>query len=206
LKNYAGQLEIIRGINADIIGLQESDTNRIANGNADIVRYFTDDLNMYSYFGPKTVTGTFGIALLSRYPIENPRTFYMYSEGEQTAAIEAQISIGDKTFNIYVTHLGNGGPIIQQEQILGMLRGKENVILIGDFNFRPDTPQYQLTTSLLEDAWLIRWPGGDLNQGIDPLDRIDHTFISPGISVTDSRYIPDPVSDHPLMWTTISGN
>lgn len=206
LKNFTGQLEIIQEINADIIGLQESDTNRIANGNTDIVRYFADSLNMYSYFGPKTVTGTFGIALLSRFPIENPRTFYMYSEGEQTAAIQARITIGETTYNLYVTHLGNGGPIIQQEQILEVIDGQENVILIGDFNFRPDTPQYKMTTTLLDDAWLTRWPAGDPSQGIDPLDRIDHTFISPGIKVTDSRYIPDPASDHPLMWTTIHVN
>ena len=204
LKNYSGQLEEIREINADLIGLQESDTNRIANGNADIVRYFADKLNLYSYFGPKTVTGTFGVALLSKYPIENPRTFYMYSEGEQTATIEAQITVEGKTFNVYVTHLGNGGPMIQQQAILEAVDGKDDVILIGDFNFRPDSEQYSLTTQTLDDAWLVRWPGGAADQGIDPLDRIDHTFLTPGATVNESTYNPDPASDHPYMWTVIS--
>jgi len=141
LKNYEGQLDVMRGVDADVVGLQECDTNRIAGGNSDVVQYLADRLDVYSYYGPKTVAGTFGIALLSRYPIENPRTFYMYSEGEQTATIEAQITVGGEKFDLFVTHLGNGGPMVQQEAILQELEGRENVILMGDFNFRPDTEQ-----------------------------------------------------------------
>jgi endonuclease/exonuclease/phosphatase family metal-dependent hydrolase len=203
LENFDGQLDLIRGVDADIIGLQECDTNRIAGGNSDVVRYFADKLDMYSYYGPKTVPGTFGIALLSKYPIENPRTFYMYSIAEQTAAIEAQITIGDKTFNVFVTHLGNGGPIVQQEQIIENLQGKENIILVGDFNFRPDTDQYKLTTEILDDSWLVKWSQDVDSREIDPLKRIDHIFVSPGTIVADSQYLLSPQSDHPAMMTEI---
>ncbi|MFX0086886.1 MAG: endonuclease/exonuclease/phosphatase family protein, partial [Candidatus Hodarchaeota archaeon] len=88
-KNFDGQLEILKQVDADIIGLQESDSVRISGGNCDPVRYFANQLNLHSYYGPKTVTGTFGIALLSKYPIKSTRTFFMYSKGEQTACIEA---------------------------------------------------------------------------------------------------------------------
>lgn len=203
LKNYDGQLDLIRAVDADIVGLQESDTNRIAGGNADVVRYFADRLDLYSYYGPKTVPGTFGLALLSKYPIENPRTFYMYSEGEQTATIEAQITVGGKTFNVFVTHLGNGGPIVQQEAILQEVTDKENVILLGDFNFRPDTAQYGQTATILEDSWLLKWPQGTDSQGVDPAERIDHIFVSAGTKVADSQYLPGPQSDHPAMTTAI---
>src|SRR5699024_6204784 len=84
-KNLDGQLQVIRDVDPDILGLQESDTARVANGNVDAVRYFADHLHMYSYYGPSTTTGTFGIALLSKYPIEDPKTFFMYSTQEQTA-------------------------------------------------------------------------------------------------------------------------
>ena len=204
LKNYAGQLELIRQAAPDILGLQESDTDRIANGNADSVRYFADRLGMYSYFGPKTVTGTFGVALLSVYPIQNPRTFYMYSEGEQTATIEAQIVVGGKIYNVYITHLGNGGPIIQQEAVLQAVGDKDDVIVMGDFNFRPDTDQYQLTTSRLDDAWLVRWPSGVDDQGFNPDRRIDHIFVSPGFVIDDIRFITDPQSDHPALVAEIN--
>jgi len=159
-KNHTGQIELMRELDADIIGLQESDTNRIAGGNSDVVRYFADNLNMNSYYGPETVQGTFGIALLSKYPLENPNTFYMYSEGEQTATIHAQISVEEKKFNVYVTHLGNGGPIVQQEAILEEVEGVQNVVLMGDFNFQPVSDQYELTVNLFQDAWLLKWPEG----------------------------------------------
>lgn len=204
VKNFDGQLNLIRSQNPDILGLQESDTNRIAGGNSDVVRYFANRLNMYSYYGPKTVTGTFGIALLSRYPIENPRTFYMYSEGEQTATIVANIRVGDKLFNIFVTHLGNDGPIVQQEAVLKEIDGLENVIAMGDFNFRPDSEQYRLTTSTLEDAWLLKWTSGVDDQGYNPTRRIDHIFVSPGTTVAEARYLTQPESDHPALVVEIA--
>ena len=74
-RNFEGQRDVILNANATIIGLQESDTCRISSGNADIVRYVNNQLKYYSYFGPKTVTGTYGIALLSKYPIKNAKTF-----------------------------------------------------------------------------------------------------------------------------------
>lgn len=203
LKNYDGQLEVIRQFSPDILGLQESDTNRIANGNSDIVRYFADQLDMYTYFGPKTVTGTFGIALLSRFPIENPRTFYMYSEGEQTAAIEAQILVGGKTYTIIVTHLGNGGPLVQQQALLQAVGEAENVIAMGDYNFRPDTEQYALTIGTWQDAWLLKWPTGIDDQGNNPDRRIDHVFVSLGMVVEDIRYLNSPASDHPAVLASI---
>ena len=203
LKNFEGQFSVIRSVKADVIGLQESDTNRIAGGNADIVRYIADRLNMYSYYGPKVVPGTFGIALLSKYPIENPRTFYMYSEGEQTATINAQITVDGRTFNIFVTHLGNDGPLIQQENLLAEIAGKEAIIAMGDFNFNPDSEPYNLTTQTLDDAWLLRWPEDVDDEGVHLEKRIDHIFVSPGTQVVDARYILNPQSDHPAMTVEI---
>ena len=193
------QLRVMRDAGADLIGLQESDSARIAGGNNDLVRYFADRLDLHSYYGPKVVTGTFGIALLSRYPIENPRTFYMYSEGEQTAAIHAQVRVAGRLFNVFVTHLGNGGPLLQQENLLEELDGLEDVIAMGDFNFRPDTEQYALTMESLEDAWLLRWPGGADAVGYRPDRRTDHVFLSPGLQVRSARFHNGPESDHPAL-------
>ena len=198
-KSFDQQIEEIRKAGPDLVGLQETDTNRIAGGNNDLVGYFAKRLEMHSYYGPKTVAGTFGIALLSRYPIVNRRTFYMYSLGEQTATIHAQVLTGGKALNIFVTHLGNGGPIVQQENILAETAGLENVILMGDFNFRPDTEQYALTRQQLDDAWLLRWPSGIDDSGLNPTDRIDHIFVSPGLQVTQAEYILSPASDHPAV-------
>lgn len=210
LKNYDGQLDLIRKVDADVIGLQECDTNRVAGGNSDLVRFFADKLNLYSYYGPRTVAGTFGVALLSKYPIENPRTLYHYSEQEQEATIHAQISVGDRTFDVFNTHLASENPVEnrgQLRELLAEVRGRENVILIGDLNFAPDTPegQYGLTAEVLDDSWVLKWPQVD-KQGADPTgEGVDHVFVSPGTKVADAQYVPgsESESDHAAMTTDI---
>ena len=199
LKNYDGQLALIQQLNPDVIGLQESDTSRIANGNSDVVRYFADHLGMYSYYGPQTVLGTFGIALLSRYPIENPRTFYMVSEGEQTATIVAEITANGKTYHVMVTHLGNGGPLPQLEDILSTLGDQQNIVLMGDFNFRPTTEQYRQATAVLDDAWIRAGSPTPIGAEWNADRRIDHVFVSSGVEVADAQYILAPLSDHPAL-------
>jgi endonuclease/exonuclease/phosphatase family metal-dependent hydrolase len=205
VKNYDGQLELIRGIDADIVGLQE--TSKIA-GNSDVVKYFADKLNLYSYFGPKGVTGTTGVALLSKYPIENPRSIYHYSEDvdrKQTVTIEAEITVGAKTFTVYVTHTygRTSTKMILQNDILDASSGKSDVIFMGDFNFRPNTEPYNLTISVLDDSWWVKWPTGVNSFGENNSGEIDHIFLSPGTTVSDCEYITDPQSDHPAYWVDI---
>jgi len=194
---YDDLLQTIRAQNPDILGLQESDTARIANANGDVVRYLSDGLGMYSYYGPDTTTGTFGIALLSRYPIENPRTFFMYSVGEQTAAILAEVRADGETYTILVTHLGNGGPLIQQQQVLLEIAMQDNVIAMGDFNFRPSTEQYRQTTALFSDAWETAAEQLRPQAGFDAARRIDPGFLSPTLRAVRAEYLPEGISDHP---------
>lgn len=196
--NFDGQLDAIRRLDPDIIGLQESDTNRIAGGNKDVVQYFADHLDMYAYYGPSPVTGTFGIALLSKFPIQEPRTYFLYSTGEQVAVIEAKITSGEQTLSVYVNHLGNGGPLVQQQQFLEIIAGKENVIAMGDYNFRPETEQYALTIPNLNDSYLLSAASPAVD-GFEPDTRIDHIFVSPGMNVIEATYFPFPESDHPAL-------
>jgi endonuclease/exonuclease/phosphatase family metal-dependent hydrolase len=203
-QGLVSQLANIQKVNPDILGLQESDTARVANGSVDSVRYLADRLGMYSYYGPTTTVGTFGIALLSRYPIDDAHTFFMYSAGEQTATIQARLHVGERAYDVFVTHLGNGGPMVQLLDILVRLEAVEGpVILMGDHNFRPDTDQYRLITARLQDSWLLKWPGGTSIPGYSPDRRIDHIFVSPGTVVLDSAYVADPASDHPYLYTVI---
>jgi endonuclease/exonuclease/phosphatase family metal-dependent hydrolase len=202
-KNLQGQLAVIKEVDPDILGLEESDTARLANGNVDAVRYFADNLDMYSYYGPTTTVGTFGIALLAKYPIQNPTTFFMYSRGEQTAAIHAEILKEGKTYQVFVTHLGNGGPMFQLEDLLKRMEGQANVIAMGDFNFEPTTNQYQLITQSLADSWFLKWPGGKGIPGMSANETIDHIFVSPGMTVLESEYGVNPASDHPYLYSII---
>ncbi len=198
-KNYDGQLALIQKLNPDVIGLQESDTSRIANGNADVVRYFADHLGLYSYYGPQTVQGTFGVALLSRYPIENPRTFYMVSEGEQTATIVAEITMGGKTYHVMVTHLGNDGPLPQVRDVLSQVDRRSNIVLMGDFNLNPTSDQYRQATAVLDDVWVRAGSPTPIGTEWNAERRIDHMFVSPGVNVVNAQYVLAPTSDHPAL-------
>jgi endonuclease/exonuclease/phosphatase family metal-dependent hydrolase len=207
-KNYDGQLALIREINADIIGLQEC--SKIA-GSSDVVRYFADKLNMYSYFGPKWVTGTTGVAVLSKYPIRNATTLYHYSENvdrKQTATTECEIVVGTHTYTVYNTHTYGrvSTKEILQNDIINRVEGKSNVIFIGDFNFKPFTSPYNLTTAVLNDSWWVRWPTGEDNLGYNNSQDIELIFVSPDVAVTDCQFVLDPtgsISDHPAYWATI---
>jgi endonuclease/exonuclease/phosphatase family metal-dependent hydrolase/MFS family permease len=196
--NLTGQLAYIHSVAPDVIGIQETDTNRIANGNIDLVDFFARELNMFSYYGPKVVPGTFGIALLSRYPIEDARTFFLYSEGEQVAVIEAKITVRDETFTIYVNHLGNGGPMVQTEQFLQIAGEGENVIAMGDYNFRPYEDQHGKAVSVFDTAVVVA-AQTVVPPEFDFEERIDHIFVSPGMQINLAQYLTEPESDHPAL-------
>jgi endonuclease/exonuclease/phosphatase family metal-dependent hydrolase len=207
-KNFERQREVIRGLAPDVIGLQETDTARIAGGNSDLVRWLADGLGMYSYYGPTPVSGTFGVALLSRFPIRNPRTFFMPSRGEQTACIAAEIAVGDTLVRVLVTHLDNDGALAQQRLVIDRASRDAAdaalVVAVGDYNFGISTEQYRQTVAVLDDSWItagqrIVDPGAP-----DPAGRIDHIFVSRNARVVRIRYLPEGPSDHPAMLAEVA--
>ena len=203
-KGWEDQLALMRQVNADIIGLQESDTARLSGANNDLVGYFAHALGMEAYYGPPTVNGTFGIALLSRYPILEARTVYLYSKGEQTAAILATVSVGHRPLHVVVTHLGNHGPMVQEANLLQAIQGLAPVVLMGDFNFTPNTPQYRRTVETLQDAWLVGRGRGSASTYLPPAP-IDHIFITPDLTAPQAAYLPPGPSDHPALWAMVEG-
>jgi endonuclease/exonuclease/phosphatase family metal-dependent hydrolase len=199
-KNYDGQLELIRSVDPDILCLQESDTARIGGGNSDVVRYFADKLDMYSYRGAKTVTNTYGTAILSKYQITNVAAYFMYSTHQQISTTQAQIVYNSTlSFNVFSNHpaaRGDEAKRYQIEEILSQTTGLENVLLCGDFNFRAYSESYNITVGALEDSYVQRW-------GTPAENRIDHIFLSSGITVLDAVYIERGQSDHPAYWIEI---
>jgi endonuclease/exonuclease/phosphatase family metal-dependent hydrolase len=201
------QIELIRKMRPDVIGLGETDSARAANGNSDLVRYFADRLGMHSYYGPSPESGTFGIAMLSRFPIGEPRVFYMASSGEQTATIEALLRAGGKDFRVFVTHLGNDGDMVQQLAILDRIEAdasdNEFAVLMGDFNFDPRSEQYRATDATLDDAFALS-EGHVVEPGAPPMGkRVDHIFVRPGARVIESALLGAGASDHPAVFAEI---
>ncbi len=104
-KSVEAQLALIRQVSPDILALQESGIRaRISLNNNDYVRYFTEKLGYYSYYGPTPGTGTFGTAILSKYPLQNTRSVFIFSDKDETGVAEAEIEVNGMRFTIYDVH------------------------------------------------------------------------------------------------------
>ncbi|MCG3257283.1 MAG: endonuclease/exonuclease/phosphatase family protein, partial [Candidatus Heimdallarchaeota archaeon] len=103
------------------------------------------------------------------------------------------------TFNVFSNHPAAKTPeakVYQIEEILSRTVGLENVLLMGDFNFKPYSESYNITVATLEDSWEQKWLSVAAT-------RIDHIFLSPGMTVLDAVYIEKGHSDHPAYWIEI---
>jgi endonuclease/exonuclease/phosphatase family metal-dependent hydrolase len=207
---YERQLALIRRVAPDILALQESDTARISLNNNDFVRYFAASLGYHAYYGPTTVAGTFGTAILSRYPLENPDVLFSYSDSDEIGTARAEVVAAGRRFSIYNVHPdgSDAARLAFAQTLLAEAQGKTNVIVLGDFNTRKDEPGYLLFDQAYANAWTTVYPGEISPDGIDMSGRkrIDHIFVSPDLRVGGAWYVlaPESQTDHPVHWAEIS--
>ena len=206
---YERQLALIRQVSPDVLALQETDTARISLNNNDYVRYFASSLGYYSYYGPTTVTGTFGTAILSKYPLLNPEVIFSYSDSDEIGTTQAEIEVSGRRFTIYDVHPDGSdtAKLAWAQTLLARAQGKTNVIALGDYNSRKGDPAYQLFDQVYKNAWTSVYPSEISPDGTDMSgrNRIDHIFVSPALGVRDPKYVLPPASatDHPVHWAEI---
>jgi len=210
-RSHKEQCEVLKDIDADVVALSESDTARVAGGNFDIVQYLAACLDMYSYAGPKTGIGTFGYAILSKYPIDNPETYHLYSDhglassddpektsgGDQVALLKGEISAGGETYCIIVVHSDSNPPKEQFTGLVEVASCQHNVVAVGDYNCRPGRECFQIVDEVLDHC---SQSSGD-ESVIE--SRIDHIFVSPGMVCQEYEYVENQASDHPVVVSTI---
>jgi endonuclease/exonuclease/phosphatase family metal-dependent hydrolase len=208
-KSFDRQIALIQRANPDILALQESDSARISFNNNDYVRYFAEKLGYYVYYGPTPVTGTFGTAILSKYPLENPRSVFIFSDQDETGVAEAEVVIGSKRFTVYNVHPDSSDPamLLFAQTVLERSKDKPYVIVLGDFNLRDTSKAYQLFDSVLVNAWTSVYPGKISPDGVDMSgrNRIDHIFTTPDLTARNPVYVlpPESFTDHPVHWTEL---
>lgn len=99
--------DAIKELEIDVIGLLESDTQRIIMGNRDFTQYIAEDLGMYVDYGPGPNKHTWGSALLSKFPIVNSTHHLLPSPvGELAPAIEATLDVYGEMVDVFVFHSG----------------------------------------------------------------------------------------------------
>lgn len=209
-RSYRQQLDLIRQVDPDILALQESDSARVSLNNNDYVRYYAGKLGYHSYFGPATVTGTYGTAILSKYPLENTRTVFTFSDQDEIGTAEAEILIAGERFTVYNVHPDGSDTamLVWAETLLERSREKSRVIALGDYNLRDYEDAYQLIDGVYINAWTSVYPSQISPDGTDMSgeNRIDHIFFSPDLKALDPVYIlpPESGTDHPVHWAEIT--
>ncbi|KAH7048632.1 Frag1/DRAM/Sfk1 family-domain-containing protein [Linnemannia elongata] len=99
--------DAIRDLELDVIGLLESDLQRMIMGNRDLTQFLAEDLNMYADYGPGPTKHTWGCTMLSKFPIKQSTHHLLPSpKGELACAIHATLDVYGKDVDVIVSHNG----------------------------------------------------------------------------------------------------
>nr|WOG36127.1 uncharacterized protein [Candida metapsilosis] len=99
--------DLIKDAELDIVGLLETDTQRLIGGNRDFTQKIAEDLGMYVDYGPGPNKHTWGAALLSKFPIIQSTHHLLPSPvGELAPAIHATLDIYGNLVDVVVFHSG----------------------------------------------------------------------------------------------------
>ncbi|KAL2753233.1 hypothetical protein ACRALDRAFT_1065427 [Sodiomyces alcalophilus JCM 7366] len=99
--------DLIKELELDVVGLVESDNQRIIMGNRDSTQLLAEDLGMYVDYGPGPDKHTWGSALLSKFPILSSQHHLLPSPvGELAPAISATLDVYGREVDVFVFHSG----------------------------------------------------------------------------------------------------
>lgn len=120
--------DLIQEMELDVVGLLESDTQRIIMGNRDPTQFLAEDLGMYADYGPGPNKHTWGCALLSKFPIVKSTHHLLPSPvGELAPAIEATIDAYGTLVDVFVFHSGQEEDVedrrLQSEYLADLMKG-----------------------------------------------------------------------------------
>ncbi|MFD7699302.1 endonuclease/exonuclease/phosphatase family protein [Streptomyces caelestis] len=207
----------LRGLRADVIGLQEVDVHWGARSDfVDEARALAGKLDMRVFFapiydldpaGPDGERRRFGVAVLSRHPVRAAENHEITRLSTQTpdpvpapapGFAEVVVDVRGAHVHVYTTHLDHrADPSVREAQVADMLavlaadRGPK--ILVGDFNAEATDPELAPLWERLRDA---APGGGGTYPATDPVKRIDLVTVSPDVRVTGARTVATEASDH----------
>jgi endonuclease/exonuclease/phosphatase family metal-dependent hydrolase len=215
--NPATIAEIIGGIGADYIALQEVDAEKPFTKNVNQARIIGESIGMNYIFYPVENTGlhTFGLAVLSRCPAKQSTfmplpNLYPGLGMRKRGVMRAVFQTPHGTFHLINTHLSvyKLERTIQLKFLfrwLGLSASPSNeaIILCGDLNAGPSSLVYDTCSRVLNDVQCAFGPSR-LPQSTfhakRPVFRIDHIFVSDHFTPIGADVVRNPqtveASDH----------
>lgn len=191
--------EVIAGLRADIVCLQELDVGRARTGGIDQARDIATALSMQSRFNAAMTVEDeqYGDAILTALPHSVVKagalpTIRGVPGLEPRGAIWLDIDMGGTTVQVINSHLG----LVPREQRLqaaallgpawvGEARRRGPLMVIGDFNAPTGSQVYRAFKARLHDAQLQVNGARPLPTfpSAFPVLRIDHAFVSEGLTI-----------------------
>ncbi|CDC64097.1 endonuclease/exonuclease/phosphatase [Clostridium sp. CAG:448] len=119
---------------------------------------------------------------------------------EQRVLLCADLLVGERELTVLVCHIGLTPP--EQEKAVRLIcqaidNATHPVVLMGDFNFTPDSPYYGVLASRLTDTASLLPPDELLSFPSDrPGVKIDYIFVGKGVHAVSAHIPPVVCSDH----------
>lgn len=206
--------EEIRAVAADVVALQEVDVGTGRTGRVDQPAELARRTGLRHHAFGKAIDhdgGDYGVALLSRWPIENVEQILLPGDGEQRTVLCGTVKAPSGDMRVCSTHLGltDGARGLQAAEILSFLeeRGGSDgrVVLMGDFNAAPDsTTARTFLDAGFSDAYAeAEDDAGFTHPSGRPTRRIDLMLTGSGFTATCADVPRVTGSDHRPVFATL---
>jgi endonuclease/exonuclease/phosphatase family metal-dependent hydrolase len=204
---------VIQDTRPDVIGLQEVDRHWGERSDfVDQALWLADRLDLHVVFGanldlepltPGAPRRQYGTAILSRYRIRESRNTLLPRPegGEQRGLLEAVIKVRGVRVRAFNTHLQHNSQVERVEQVAAIrsivAEARESVVLVGDLNATPDSPEIGAITEDLADAWAEAGEGDGFTYDAEtPHARIDYVLTSSDVVARTAAVVTSDASDH----------
>ncbi|KAG0005638.1 hypothetical protein BGZ80_009809 [Entomortierella chlamydospora] len=204
--------DAIRDLELDVIGLLESDLQRMIMGNRDLTQFLSEDLNMYADYGPGPTKHTWGCTMLSKFPIKRSSHHLLPSpKGELACAIHATLDVYGKEVDVIVSHNGQEEDLLdrrlQTTELGRIMRESDNPFLfLGYVVTKPGQGQeiYELLMDggHVHDIEVSDWDRWCQYLAFRGVKRVGYARISHG-GITDTEIQVGKyqlLDEHPTSW------
>ncbi|KAH9441493.1 hypothetical protein Pst134EA_029500 [Puccinia striiformis f. sp. tritici] len=193
--------DIVKELELDVIGLLETDLQRIVMGNRDLTQYVSEELGMFVDSGPGPNKHTWGAVLLSKFPILNSTHYLLPSpQGELAPAIHATLDVWGTHVDVIVSHNGQEeDPVdrtLQSIKLAEIMRAAypKPFVFLGYVVSKPHAPRPAPYQILVEDGRMLDIERGDTDRWCEyilfrGLKRLGYARVTRGSTpaVTDTE-------------------